>query len=166
MFHVGSTTNTAFYTPGANVASAGTLVNGPNLPIVGTNQLYGGESPGAVLVSGNILLDLAPNGGGANGGSPDYFYEYDYLSNTFTQVGAPGGGSTFNSTPFANSMLVLPDGSVLFVGGQNSGSLYIYTPDGVPLAAGQPVISGITENADGSYHLIGTGLNGISEGAM
>ena len=41
----------------------------------------------------------------------------------------------------------------------------IYTPDGTPLAAGQPVISSITENADGSYHLTGTGLNGITEGA-
>jgi hypothetical protein len=166
VFHVGSTANTAFYTPGATVTSAGTLVNGPNLPIVGTNQLTGGESPGAVLVTGNILLDLAPGGGGAAGGSPDYFYEYNYLSNTFTQVGAPGGGSTYNSTPFANSMLVLPDGSVLFVGGQNSGSLYIYTPEGTPLAAGRPVINSITENLDGSYHLTGTGLNGISEGAM
>jgi hypothetical protein len=166
VLHVGSTATTAFYTPGANAASAGTLVNGPNLPLVGTNQLVGGESPGAVLVTGNVLLDLAPNGGGAAGGSPDYFYEYNYLSNTFTQESAPGGGTDYGSTPFANSMLVLPDGSVLFVGGQNSGSLYIYTPDGPPLAAGKPVITSITENADGSYHLTGTGLNGISEGAM
>lgn len=168
VFHVGSTANTGFYTPGAAATSAGTLVNGPNLPMddSGTNQLVGGESPGAVLVTGNILLELAPNGGGANGGSPCYFYEYNYLSNTFTQVSAPGGGTTYGSTPFANSMLDLPDGSVLFVGGQNSGSLYIYTPGGTPLPAGKPVINSITENADGSYHLTGTGLNGISEGAM
>lgn len=166
VFHVGSTTNTGFYTPGSTPTSAGTLVNGPNLPIVGSNQLTGGESPGAILVDGNILLDLAPNGGGANGGSPCYFYEYNYLSNTFTQVSAPGGGTTFNSTPFANSMLDLPDGSVLFVGGQNSGSLYVYTPVATPLAAGKPVITSITQNLDGSYHLTGTGLNGISEGAM
>ncbi len=166
VLHVGSTATTAFYTPGANAASAGTLVNGPNLPMVGTNQLVGGESPGAVLATGNILLDLAPNGGGASGGSPDYFYEYNYLSNTFTLESAPGGGTNYGSTPFANSMLVLPDGSVLFVGGQNSSSLYIYTPDGPPLAAGKPVITSITENADGSYHLTGIGLNGISEGAM
>ena len=166
VFHVGSTANTAFYTPGATVTSPGTLVNGPNLPVVGTNQLTGGESPGAMLATGNILLDLAPDGGGAAGGGPAYFYEYNYLSNTFTQVSAPGGGSAYNSTPFVNSMLDLPDGSVLFVGGQNSGSLFIYTPDGAPLAAGRPVINSITENVDGSYHLTGTGLNGISEGAM
>jgi len=58
-------------------------------------------------------------------------------------------------------MLDLPDGTVLFVGDQNSQSLYIYTPDGTPLAAGQPVINTITENADGSYHLTARVLNGI-----
>jgi hypothetical protein len=134
--------------------------------MVGTNQLMGGESPGAMLPDGNILLDLSPNGGGANGGSPCYFYEYNYRSNTFTPVNAPGGGISFASSPFVNSMLVLPDGSVLLVGGQNSASLYIYTPVGTPLTAGQPVINRITQNLDGSYHLTGLGLNGISEGAM
>jgi hypothetical protein len=166
VFHVGSTANTGFYTPGATVTEAGTLVNGPNLPMVGTNQLYGGESPGAMLSTGNILLDLAPNGGGANGGGPCYFYEYNYLSNTFTLQSAPGGGSSYGSSPFVNSMLDLPDGSVLLVGGQNSGSLYIYTPAGPPWPAGQPVIHSLTENADGTYHLTGQGFNGLSEGAM
>jgi hypothetical protein len=62
-------------------------------------------------------------------------------------------------------MLDLPDGSVLFIDGQNSTSMYVYTPDGTALTAGQPVISSITENTNGSYQLSGTGLNGISEGA-
>src|ERR1019366_2006292 len=69
-------------------------------------------------------------------------------------------------------MLALPDGTVLYTqvqqdtyGADNNDTLYIYTPDGVPLAAGKPVIKSITLNPDGSYHLVGTGLNGISEGA-
>jgi len=167
VFHVGSEATTGFYTPGSTAAVAGTLINGPNLPMdaTGTNQLVGGESPGAMLVTGNILLDLGPNGGGASGGGPCYFYEYNYLANTFTQVGAPGGGNTYGGSPFVNSMLDLPDGSILFVGGQNSGSLYVYTPAGTPLAAAQPTINGITENQDGTYNLVGKGLNGISEGA-
>ena len=40
-----------------------------------------------------------------------------------------------------------------------------HQPDGATLIAGKPVIAGITRNADGSYHLAGTQLNGISEGA-
>ncbi|HEV2329883.1 MAG TPA: fibronectin type III domain-containing protein [Verrucomicrobiae bacterium] len=166
VLHVGSTTNTAFYTPGATQTSVGTLINGTNLPTSGGSQLYAGESPGAMLTTGNILFDLSPNGGGAGGGSPCYFYEYNYISNSFTAVSAPGGGGTYNSSPFVNSMLDLPDGSVLFVGGQNSTSMYVYQPSGTPLAAGQPVISSITHNSDGSYVLTGTGLDGISEGAM
>jgi len=81
---------------------------------------------------------------------PDQLYEYDYVANAFTQVNAPGGGLTYGPAPFVQSMLDLPDGTVLFVGGQNSTSLYVYTPDGTPLPAGQPVINTITENADGS----------------
>src|SRR5947209_10665631 len=63
------------------------------------------------------------------------------------------------------SMLDLPDGNVLFISGQGTKQLYIYTPDGSPLPDGTPTISSISENADGSYHLVGTGLNGLSSGA-
>ena len=116
-----------------------------------------------MMVNGKILCCLGPS---ATYNGPCSFYEYDYTANTFTQVNAPGGGSTYGgSAPFGTSMLDLPDGTVLFVDGQNAGSLYVYTPDGIPLAAGQPVINSITENTDGSYSLTGTGLNGISEGA-
>ena len=57
----------------------------------------------------------------------------------------------------------MPDGTVIWNYGNPQ--LYCYTPDGSPLAAGKPVISKIIGNADGSYHLTGCGLNGISAGA-
>jgi len=161
VFFIGGNTNTAIYTPAATVSGAGTWVAGPPM-VFGTNELGAVDAPSAMLVNGKILCDLGPVGG-FNG--PCTFYEYDYLANAFTQVTAPGGGSTFNSAPFVNSMLCLPDGTLLFIGGQNSQSLYVYTPDGVPLPAGKPVINSITENADGSFHMTGLGLNGISEGA-
>ena len=66
-----------------------------------TNSLSVGNAPGAMMVDGNILLDLAPIGGG-RAAAPCFFYEYNYVSNTFTQVGAPGGGSTYDSSPFRN----------------------------------------------------------------
>ncbi len=156
-FYIGGTNNTAIYTP-TGTSSPGTWTAGPVIP----NNLGAVDAPAAMMVNGKILCDLGPDTG-FNG--PCSFYEYDYLANTFTQVNAPGGGSTYNSVPFANSMLDLPDGTVLYVGGQNSGSLYVYTPDGTPLPAGKPVINSITENLDGSYQLTGTGLNGLTEGA-
>jgi hypothetical protein len=60
-------------------------------------------------------------------------------------------------------MLVLPDGNILY--SHMTSQLYVYHPSGSPLAAGKPVINNITPNGDGSYHLTGTGFNGISEGA-
>jgi hypothetical protein len=161
VFQIGGTTNTAIYTPRATLTSAGSWVAGPAM-VFGTNQLGAVDAPAAMMADGNVLLCIGP----IDGNSPSYFYEYNYVSNNFTQVGAPGGGSTYNSSaPFGTSMLDLPDGSVLFVGGQNSSSLYVYKPSGTPLVAGQPSINSITENADGSYHLTGVGLAGISAGA-
>lgn len=162
VFYIGGNTNTAIYTPGATPTSAGSWVAGPVM-VFGTNQLGAVDAPAAMMNNGIILCALGP-AGGFDG--PISFYEYDYNANAFTQVNAPGGGLTYGgSAPFGTSMLYLPDGSVLFIGGQNTSSLYIYTPNGAPLAAGQPVINSITENSDGSYHLAGTGLNGISCGA-
>ena len=159
VFYVGGNTNTAIYTPGATVSSPGSWVASANIP----NGQGAVDAPAAMMVNGKILCALGPVGG-FNG--PTSFYEYDYTADSFTQVGAPGGGTTYGgSAPFGTSMLDLPDGTVLFVGGQNSSSLYIYTPDSTPLAAGKPVINSISENADGTYHLTGIGLNGISEGA-
>lgn len=159
VFYIGSTTNTAIYTPGATVTSAGSWVAGPTIP----DGLGAPDAPAAMMVNGKILCCLGPS---ATYNGPSSFYEYDYTVNAFMQVSAPGGGSTLNNTaPFGTSMIDLPDGTVLFMDGQNTGTLYVYTPDGTPLAAGQPVINSIAENADGSYQLSGTGLNGISEGA-
>ncbi|HWY77948.1 MAG TPA: hypothetical protein VN281_20200, partial [Verrucomicrobiae bacterium] len=81
----------------------------------------------------------------------------------FTQILAPGGGTNFGAAPYYTKMLVLPNGTILW----NCGSpeMYVYTPDGTALASGKPAISNIVGNADGSYHLTGAGLNGISAGA-
>jgi hypothetical protein len=158
-FYIGATTNTAIYTPGATPTSAGSWVAGPTM---GSASLALGtdDAPAAMMANGNILCALA----GLNFGSPTYFYEYNYLANSFTQVAAPSG-SSYGSQTYVLSMLDLPDGNVLLVGGQNSQSFYVYTPGGTPLAAGQPAINSIAENADGSYQLTGTNLNGISQGA-
>jgi hypothetical protein len=160
VFYIGATPYTAIYTPGAAIISAGTWTAGPSM-VFGTNALGAVDAPAAMMVNGKILCAL----GGTNGfDNPVYFYEYDYVSNAFTQVNGPNG-LTEDNTPFATDMLDLPDGSVLFVDGQGTTSLYIYHPDGSPLAAGQPVINSITENTNGSYHLVGVGLNGITGGA-
>jgi hypothetical protein len=64
---------------------------------------------------------------------------------------------------YGMAMLDLPDGTVLF--SHSARDLWVYQPSGAPLLAGKPVITSVTLNGDGSYHLVGTGFNGISEGA-
>jgi hypothetical protein len=54
-------------------------------------------------------------------------------------------------------MLCLPTGQVLF--SMFDDQLYVYTP-AARRSRRKPTITSITDNGDGSFHLIGTGLNG------
>ena len=145
-------THTALYTP-SGTSAPGAWVAGPDVP----GGLNCGDSPGAVMVNGNVLFVAGP--GYLTG--PTSFFEYDPVANAITQINGPTG-QTFSNVPYGMKMLVLPDGSVLV----NTGStLYEYVPNTGALAAGQPAITSIVHNTDGSYHLTGTQLNGISEGA-
>ena len=152
-FYIGATTNTAIYTPSGSTAP-GTWVAGTNIP----NGLIAADAPAAMMVNGKILCALGPR----YEIPPTSFYEYDYLANTFTNVGGPTGTNDSQVT-YATAMLDLPDGKVLYC--NSTINLYVYQPVGAPLASGKPTISSITANGDGSFHLTGTLLNGISEGA-
>jgi predicted outer membrane repeat protein len=157
-FFLGSTGKTAIYTP-TGTTSPGTWVAGPDIP--GSHGTP--DAPAAMMVTGKILCAVSPlPTSGNHFPSPTTFYEYDYVTNSFSSVAAPTGASD-NISSFQAAMLDLPDGSVLY--SHFTSQLYVYQPTGTPLAAGKPTISSITPNGDGSYHLIGTGLNGISEGA-
>jgi hypothetical protein len=154
----GSTINNVIYTP-TGTTSPGTWTIAASFPTIGTNAQGMPDAPGDMMVNGKILLAT----GTANTfNGPISFLEYDYLANTFTQVSAPSQQAT-NAAPYYTKFLQLPDGTVIFNFGNPQ--LYCYTPDGSPLVAGKPAISNILENPDGSYHLTGYGLNGISAGA-
>jgi hypothetical protein len=155
----GSTGHTAIYTP-SGTTSPGSWVAGPDIP----NGQGMPDSPGAMMVNGRILLAVSPTPvSGNNYPTPVSFYEYDYVTNGFTRVSAPGGGTTLAGPTWPTLMLDLPDGTVLF--GHRSTDFYVYQPGGSPLTAGKPAIQSITTNADTSLHLTGTLFNGISQGA-
>ena len=153
-FFIGATGNTVFYTP-SGTTNAGVWAAGPVLP----NSQVAGDAPGAMMVNGKALYTMSP-GVYSN---LTTFAEFDPLANSFTVVNGPDGGTTFGQPSFVMRMLDLPDGTVLL--SDSSSQLYVYQPDGSPLATGQPVINTLTTNRDGSYHLTGTLFNGISEGA-
>lgn len=155
----GAMGHTAIYTPSGNT-TPGAWVAGPDIP----NGQGCPDAPCAQMPDGKVLLTTAPIPISGNVfQSPTSFYEYDYTTNSFTQVNVPAGGLTESGSSFQRSMLVLPDGTVL--SSRFGTQLYVYTPGGAPLATAKPAITGVTRNGDGSYHLVGTQLNGINEGA-
>ena len=102
---------------------------------------------------------------------PTYFFEYDYIADTFTQVKAIipsyGGDSLANSGVANCKFLDLPDGNVLVSidGALTSRRYYIYSPGSGPIAAGKPTIDNITTTNCTDYMITGKLFNGISEGA-
>ena len=166
-FFIGGNGHTALYTPTGST-NPGTWVQGPDIP----GGLAAPDAPAAMMVNGKILCAVSYPCSNENFPSPMHHYEYDPVANSFTQVSDPpflSCPTCFPQPPpdpgptYTAAMLDLPDGTVLYT--HSTGSLFAYQPDGSPLVSGKPTISSITQNADGSYHLIGTKLNGISEGA-
>ena len=155
-FMLGGGGDTAIYIPSGST-NMGTWVAGPVLP---DNDITG-NTPAAMMVNGKILCVF---NNPENSSPSDGWYEYDPFTNSFIGTSNPGIISSSTSSCNDFRMLDLPDGSVLFSYG-NSGQLYVYQPDGTALTAGRPTIITITTNFYRSYHLTGTLLNGISEGA-
>jgi hypothetical protein len=125
VFYLGATGHTAYYTPSGTVAS-GTWAAGPNIP--GNNGTP--DAPGSMMPNGKILCCASPTPIPANHfQSPTYFYEFNYLTNTFTSIGAPGGGPSVNLPTYVFAMLNLPDGSIM-LSVQGLPQYFIYTPSG------------------------------------
>jgi len=173
-FYLGGSGHTAIYTPSGST-TPGNWVAGPDIP----NGLSAADAPAVMMPNGKILCAVAgppfvDSNTNVNFPKPTSFFEYDYsLGSTgqFTQVSGPTG-STDNTPPFETAFLALPDGSILYCNSMerdfpyNDAPLYVYVPDGPQVTLGkQPAITSIAPNGDGSFHLTGTGLNGISEGA-
>jgi hypothetical protein len=157
-FFIGSTGHTAIYTP-SGTTNPGAWAAGSDIP----NSQGTPDAAAAMMVNGRILCAVSPlPTSGNHFPPPTSFYEYDYVANSFTQVSAPTG-SIDDISSYITLMLDLPDGTVLY--SHFGDQLYDYAPTGAPLNSGKPTIFGIQPNADSSYHLTGTLLNGISEGA-
>ncbi len=146
-FFLGGTGTNVIYTPSGNT-NMGTWAQAADIP----SPYCAWDNPAAMMVNGKILCVFGC------GILPDGLYEYDPVADTFTSVG------TWDRSGVTHTLLDLPDGTVLLSDG-SSASLHLYSPDGTPLASGKPTISSITQNGDGLYHLTGTLLNGISQGA-
>ncbi|MDQ6738975.1 MAG: kelch motif-containing protein, partial [Actinomycetota bacterium] len=149
----------AFSTQGATPDSAAAILPNGKILCAFSGALYNDGRIGKTIPNSNNYWKTATN---PRYPSPTSFYEYDPATDTFTSVTGPTG-TTDNIAAYQSMMLDLPDGTVLYAH-QNT-DLYVYNPGGTPVAAGKPTVTSFTRNSDGSYHLIGKNLNGISQGA-
>jgi hypothetical protein len=159
---IGDMGYTAIYTPSGDT-NPGTWATGPNEPISASHvQLGSWDGPCAAMVNGKVLYALSPL---PFNSVPTYFYEYDYISNTFNRVGAPCGlGDSVETLTNRMTMLDLPDGTVLLAI-IDSNKFYIYTPSGASIPEGKPTIDGLFSDSCNRYMITGKLFNGISEGA-
>ena len=166
-FVLGASGHTALYKP-TGTTDRGSWVAGPDIP----DGHFADDAPAAMMSNGKILCAVGTNN--PNGGSLTamFFYEYDYSTGTIGAFQAtssptdPKPGSPFDSSSYALFFLDLPDGTVLMShAGDTNGQLYVYQPDGTPLASGKPTIESVSWNKNGSLHLTGKLFNGISEGS-
>jgi hypothetical protein len=156
-FFLGGNGRTVLYTPSGSTNN-GSWTQGPNIMPAGYRAR---DVPAAMMGNGKMLCFFT----GFNGAGPFVYYEYDYsigAVGAFTPTGFPPGLSNTNNSAIA--MLDLPDGTVLLSSGRTS-QLYVYQPDTPPQSFAKPAINSITANLDGCFHLVGTQLNGLSQGA-
>lgn len=158
----GSTGNTALYTPSGN-NSPGSWTTGPQM----LSATGSPDTQAAMMVDGKIIMTASKQvtSTATAFDPPTYFYEYDYVANTFTQVQAPGGGTFVNDSAFNFNMLNLPDGTIMLSEVSNN-NFYFHKPAGAPLAAGVPTVNSVIQNGcSNSFTATGLLFNGISEGA-
>jgi hypothetical protein len=156
----GASGHTALYTPSGNT-SPGHWVAGPDFPNGGGDA----DAPAAAMANGKVLCMAAPKPTSYTNVflSPTSFYEYDYVTNTFSYIAPPFGLDT-NTVNFVFTMIDLPDGTVM-LSEQGSQEYFIYTPSGPQLASGKPSIDSIVEQSCGTYMITGELFNGLDQGA-
>ena len=173
VFVIGASDYTAIYTPPALAHNTtGSWAQGPTIP----NGMGATDAPGAMMPNGDVLFAVSPmmTTAGTSGNpapvnavfnKPTQIDEYDPTTNTISIVSP----SQYSGSVFVTRMLSLPNGQTMF--SDSSSSAAVYTPNSAPngvttpLDAWRPVITGIQQNADGSFTLHGTQLTGLSEGA-
>jgi len=113
------------------------------------------ENCQAVMPTGNLLLVVNPSSF-----SGTYtFYEFNTLSGF---IATPAGGPNIHTGNVYQTPL--PDGTV-FVTSRDNPTAFIYTPAGAQIATGKPNITSIGGFTNGQYTVMGTALNGLTNGA-
>jgi hypothetical protein len=160
----GSPTMTGIPVAVTNALQAGWAVTGAGLPAGATILSVGS---GQIIMSTNATATTAGESIQFGGPytPPTQLFDFDPVANTISVVSPPLNNSQLTQNRASlSSMLVLPNGQLLFV--DYSTQVWVYTPDGAAPASLLPVVTSVTGDGAGTYTLTGTQLDGQSAGAM
>jgi hypothetical protein len=163
LFVIGATGFTALYTPPPIANQPGTWVQGPSIPQVNPNQPLGAvDGPACVLPNGCVLFTASPITNPATFQAPTFFFEYDPVANTITNVPA---AAPSNTQCYFGRLLILPNGQMLYSAYDTTVSLY--TPSGSPDPVWVPTITSCPSSVrrGNTYTLSGRQINGLNQGS-
>ena len=154
VFAEGGDGHTAIYTPAAaNFNAPGTWAQGPDFP----GGLHVDDGPAVLLPDGHVLAAASP--GGSSQGLA--FFEFDGTN----LISVPATSNANSDAATWTSLLLLPNGQVLFVDGSNIVEIYApaktYDPSWAPTISSVPVA--LTSGS--TYQITGTQFNGMSQGS-
>jgi hypothetical protein len=165
VIQIGGNSNTAIFNPSTDTNSGGgTWTAGPVIP----DGYVSDDAPGIVLPNGQFIFTADR----PDYNAPTHVFDYNYTNNTITDItpstakGDPASlvSQLAASPSYTDRFLMLPNGQALFTVGDTS-QIYVYTGTGPVVASSTPSIAGIIPNSGNSYTLLGSALNGASQGA-
>jgi hypothetical protein len=163
LFVIGATGFTALYTPPPIANQPGTWAQGPSIPQVNPNQPLGAvDGPACVLPNGCVLFTASPITNPATFQAPTFFFEYDPVANTITNVPA---ATTSNTQCYFGRLLILPNGQILY--SAYGTTVALYTPSGSPDPVWVPTITSCPSSVrrGNTYTLSGRQINGLNQGS-
>lgn len=161
VFAVGATGKTGIYNATTGIWSAG-----PDLPIVGGNQMACQDAPGALLPNGDVLFAACTlSAVNDNGNPPTFFFEFDGATYT-QQPNTVFDAGALEASQF--QLLVLPNGQIL-VACIDTNAVYTFTPSNTSFnSAWQPIIYCVPKvvRPSQTYQISGVLFNGMSQAGM
>jgi hypothetical protein len=153
--------NDSVFVAGANGHSAnynaknGVWTQGPDLPVVASQQLDVADGPAVLLTNGAVMLPASPG----IYQSPAYFYVFN--GKKFASIASPP--NSMNDSSYNVRLLLLPTGQVLETDGTND--VEVYTPGARVDAKIAPVITSVatTLTHGSTYKIVGKRFNGVSQ---
>lgn len=131
---------------------------GPAFPKISGNHYDEADGPAALLPDGNVLVEANPG----QSGTPTHFFEFD--GSKLVRVSEPANAP--NTVAFANRMLVLPTGEILWTDG--GFDVEVYKEKGSPNPSWAPVVTKSPSKivrGNKNYKVSGKMFNGLSQGA-